>query len=71
MPHKVTVEAKDVSLAIEKGLKKLGLRRDQVEVKILENPRKGFLGIGAGRTQKETLQQPRTRWAFFFPLPQK
>lgn len=59
MPHKVTVEAKDVSLAIEKGLKKLGLRRDQVEVKILENPRKGFLGIGARPAVVELRQK---RW---------
>ena len=29
MPHKVKVEAKEVSEAIEKGLKKMGLRRDQ------------------------------------------
>lgn len=59
MPHKVTVEAKDVSLAIEKGLKKMGLRRDQVEVKILENPRKGFLGIGARPAVVELRQK---RW---------
>lgn len=47
MQHKVKVEAKDVTLAIEKGLKQLGLRREQAEVKVLENPRKGFLGIGS------------------------
>ena len=47
MPHKVKVEAKEVTEAINKGLKKLGLRRDQVEVTILSTPRKGFLGIGA------------------------
>ncbi len=47
MPHKIKVEAPEVSQAITKGLKKLGLRRDQVEVTILTTPRKGFLGIGA------------------------
>ena len=47
MPSKVKIEAKEVSEAINKGLKKLGLRRDQVEVTILQHPKKGFLGIGA------------------------
>ncbi len=59
MPHKVKVEAKDVSLAIEKGLKKLGLRRDQVEVTVIENPRKGFLGFGARPAIVEVRQK---RW---------
>ena len=47
MPTKITIEAKEVSDAITKGLKKLRLRRDQVEVSILQHPKKGFLGIGA------------------------
>jgi len=59
MSHKVKVEAKDVALAIEKGLKKLGLRRDQAEVTVLENPRKGFLGIGARPAVVEVRQK---RW---------
>ncbi len=59
MPHKIKVEAKEVSLAIEKGLKELHLRRDQVEVKVLENPRKGFLGIGAKNAVVEVWKK---RW---------
>ena len=47
MPSKIKVQAREVSEAIAKGLKELGLRRDQVEVTVLENPKKGFLGIGA------------------------
>lgn len=47
MPKKIKIEAKAVSDAITKGLKQLGLRRDQVEVSILQHPKKGFLGIGA------------------------
>ena len=47
MLNKIKVEAKEVSQAITKGLKKLGLRRDQVEVSVLQQPKKGFLGIGA------------------------
>lgn len=60
MPHKIRVEAKEVSLAIEKGLKDLGLRRDQVEIKILENPRKGFLGIGS---KPAIVELQKKRWA--------
>ena len=47
MLNKIKVEAKEVSQAITKGLKKLGLRRDQVEVSVLQQPKKGFLGIVA------------------------
>lgn len=58
MPHKITVQAKEITDAINKGLKKLGLRRDQVEVNVLETPRKGFLGIGS-RLAKVELRQKR------------
>ncbi len=47
MLSKVKVQAKTVSEAISKGLKELHMRRDQVEVTVLEHPKKGFLGIGA------------------------
>lgn len=47
MPNKIKIQAKEVSEAITKGLKKLGLRRDQVEVTVLQQAKKGFLGIGA------------------------
>jgi len=47
MPNKIKVEAKEVSEAIAQGLKELGLRRDQVEINVLEAPKKGFLGIGS------------------------
>ena len=47
MLSRVKVQGKTVSEAITKGLKELRLRRDQVEVNVLEHPKKGFLGIGA------------------------
>lgn len=40
-------EGKSVSEAVEAALKKLGLRRDQVEVQILQEASSGFIGIGA------------------------
>ena len=53
MPTKIKIQAKEVSDAITKGLRKLGLRRDQVEVSILQHPKKGFLGIGSRLAEVE------------------
>ncbi|MBP5429894.1 MAG: Jag N-terminal domain-containing protein [Elusimicrobiaceae bacterium] len=47
MLSKVKVQGKTVAEAIAKGLKELHLRRDQVDVKVLEQPKKGFLGFGS------------------------
>ena len=60
MPSKIKVQAKEVSEAIAKGLKELGLRRDQVEVTVLETPKKGFLGIGSRPAVVELRQK---RWS--------
>ena len=38
---------KTVEEAIESGLKTLGVTKEEVEIEILEEPTKGFLGIGA------------------------
>ncbi len=40
-------EAKTIQDAVEKGLAELGLRRDQVEVVVVDEGKSGFLGIGA------------------------
>lgn len=42
----IEVEGKNVTLAVEKGLSELGLRRDQVEVEVLQEAAPGFLGMG-------------------------
>lgn len=59
MLSKVKVQGKTVSEAITKGLKELRMRRDQVEVNVLEHPKKGFLGIGAKPAVVEVRQK---RW---------
>ncbi len=43
----IQIEAKNVQLAVEKALKELALRRDQVEVVVLNEGSGGFLGIGS------------------------
>jgi spoIIIJ-associated protein len=45
--QEITVEAKTVAQAIEQGLKQAGLRRDQVEVTVVQEPSGGILGFGA------------------------
>lgn len=40
-------EAKTIQDAVEKGLAEMGLRRDQVEVVVVSEGTRGFLGIGA------------------------
>lgn len=42
----IEMEGKTVTIAVENGLEKLGLRRDQVEVEVLQEGSAGFLGIG-------------------------
>ncbi len=59
MLSKVKVQAKTVSEAINKGLRELNMRRNQVDVKILEHPKKGFLGFGSKPAIVEVRQK---RW---------
>lgn len=59
MLNKVKVQGKTVSEAITKGLKELHLRRDQVEVSVLEHPKKGFLGFGS---KPAVVEVTKKRW---------
>ncbi len=47
MAQSIEVSAKTIDAAIEKGLSELNLSREDVTVEVLENPKSGFLGIGA------------------------
>lgn len=60
MLNKVKVQGKTISEAISKGLKELHLRRDQVEVSVLEHPKKGFLGFGS---KPAVVEVSKKRWA--------
>jgi len=53
------VEAKTIQDAVEIGLMELGLRRDQVEVVVVSEGTKGFLGIGA---KKACVQLREKKW---------
>ncbi|MBI3549923.1 MAG: Jag N-terminal domain-containing protein [Elusimicrobia bacterium] len=43
----IEIEGKTVTHAVEQGLSDLGLRRDQVEVEVVEEGSPGFLGLGS------------------------
>ncbi|MBI5596620.1 MAG: Jag N-terminal domain-containing protein, partial [Elusimicrobia bacterium] len=43
----IECEGKTVTIAVEAGLKDIGLRRDQVEVQVLDEGSAGILGFGA------------------------
>ncbi|MBI4385889.1 MAG: Jag N-terminal domain-containing protein [Elusimicrobia bacterium] len=45
--REIEVEGRNVTTAVETGLSDLGLRRDQVEVEVLQEAAPGFLGLGA------------------------
>ncbi|MHB2025723.1 MAG: Jag N-terminal domain-containing protein [Elusimicrobiota bacterium] len=45
--HEMESEGKTVSEAVETALKALGLHREQVEVKIVQESKSGFMGIGS------------------------
>ncbi len=47
----ITVSAPNVEAAIEKGLARLGLSREQVEVEIVDKGSRGILGFGARDAQ--------------------
>lgn len=47
MSRSIEISAKTIDDAIEKGLLELSVEREDVTVEVLENPKSGFLGIGA------------------------
>lgn len=47
MSKEIETEGKSVTIAVEQGLRELNLRRDEVEVTVLEEGNAGFLGMGA------------------------
>lgn len=59
-------EGKSVAEAVDSALKKLGLRRDQVEVQILQEPSAGFIGLGAKPARVRITEK---RWGPDSPQP--
>ncbi|SDZ04437.1 RNA-binding cell elongation regulator Jag/EloR [Tindallia californiensis] len=57
MIQKVHATGKTIEEAVENGLKELGCSRDDVEVKILEVPYKGFLGVFGSKEAEVELER--------------
>jgi len=53
--NKVVESAKTIDEAIQLGLQKLGLTIDKVEINILSEPTKGFLGFGSKNAEVELI----------------
>ena len=51
MAKEVTVSAKTVEQALKKGAEELGYSEDKVEYEVLEEPRRGILGIGGSNAK--------------------
>lgn len=47
MSQEIEIEGKTVTIAVETGLRELNLKREDVEVQVLEEGNAGFLGIGS------------------------
>lgn len=47
----IEIESDSADAAIAEALQRLGAARDQVDVEILQNPSRGFLGLGARRAK--------------------
>ena len=60
----ITATGKTIDLAIAAALEQLGLDRDSVSVEVLDNPKSGFLGIGAQPAKvKVTYEVPDAEFA--------
>lgn len=57
----VEVRGRSVDIAVEAALQELGLAQDQVDVEILQEPDKGFLGIGARDAVVRVKPKPKGR----------
>src|SRR5438093_13573765 len=47
MKHDLEFEGRSIEEAVERALEELGRKRGQIEYDVLEDGKKGFLGIGA------------------------
>ncbi len=59
MNDKIETQGKTVKDAVAEALLRLGARRDEVIVKIIEEPKSGFLGLLGGRPAKVQVEKKR------------
>lgn len=57
MTDKIEIQGKTVNEAVSEALLRMGARRDEVNVKILEEPKAGFLGFLGGRQARVLVER--------------
>lgn len=60
MSDSIETKGKTVDLAVSEALLQLGLRRDEVEIKVLEEPRAGLMGFIGARQAKVLVSKRRS-----------
>ena len=61
MSDKIEIQGKTVEAAVSEALLRMGARRDEVEIKVLEEPKSGFMGFLGGRAAKVMVRKKRSR----------
>ncbi|MBM4131807.1 hypothetical protein FJ250_12405, partial [bacterium] len=61
MSDSIETKGKTVDLAVSEALLQLGLRRDEVEIKVLEEPRAGLMGFIGARQARVLVTKRRSR----------
>ncbi len=61
MSDKIEIQGKTVEAAVSEALLQMGARRDEVEIKVLEEPKSGFMGFLGGRAARVLVRKKRSR----------
>ncbi len=61
MSDKIEIQGKTVEAAVSEALLQMGARRDEVEIKVIEEPKSGFMGFIGGRAAKVLVRRKRSR----------
>ena len=61
MSDRIEIQGKTVEAAVSEALLRMGARRDEVEIKVLEEPKSGFMGFLGGRAAKVMVRKKRSR----------
>ena len=61
MSDRIEIQGKTVEAAVSEALLQMGARRDEVEIKVLEEPKSGFMGFIGGRAAKVLVRRKPSR----------
>jgi predicted RNA-binding protein Jag len=61
MNDRIEIQGKTVEAAVSEALLQMGARRDEVEIKVLEEPKSGFMGFIGSRAARVLVRRKRSR----------